>query len=279
MAVTVNQRDVPRTPAAPGVDRQQLMTSASNRQASVSLDRYTIEPGARLDLGVASGSLAWFQVLEGTLELRSDNRTDMLSAAHVCFLPPGYHGRLAGGDAGATLLYAEVPDAGRFDTEIAKGTLDLRIVDWKREPVLNSEHDARKRIYLVTPKLFGTRAIKGEMIIYPPGTQAANHHHEGAEHFMFVLGGSGTAWANEEPFPVCEGDLIWYADRERHYLKSDDGAEMRFVEFFVPGTYKTTWAPGAMVCTWSPTGRNIEGGDAARAIAHHRSDAPMPTDV
>jgi hypothetical protein len=41
----------------------------------------------------------------------------------------------------------------------------------------------------VTPKLAGTKAIKGEMIIYPPGTAAANHHHEGAEHFMYVLRG------------------------------------------------------------------------------------------
>ena len=78
---------------------------------------------------------------------------------------------------------------------------------------------------------------------------------------------------------VREGDLIWYADCERHYLRSDDDVEMRFVEFFVPGVYKTTWAPGAMVCTWSPTGRNIRGGEAARAIAHHRSDAGTPSDV
>lgn len=279
MAVTVNQRDVAGTPAAPGVARQPLMTAASNRHASVTLDRYAIEPGARLELAIATDSLAWFQVLDGTLDLLGDQRTDPLDAAHVCFLPPGFRACLTAGSSGAVLLYAEVPDAGRFDPAIRAGTLDLRIVDWKREPVLNSEHDARKRIYLVTPKLFGTRAIKGEMIIYPPGTQAANHHHEGAEHFMFVLSGSGTAWANEQPFPVKEGDLIWYADRERHYLRSDDGAEMRFVEFFVPGTYKTTWAPGAMVCTWSPTGRNIEGGTAARDIAHHRSDAPMPTDI
>lgn len=278
MAVTVNQRDVPAERAAPKVARQRLMSAASNERASVRLDRYTLEDGARLDMKVDAGNLAWFQVLEGRLNLSTAGATHPLTDAHVCFLPPGFQGCLET-DAGAVVLYAEVPDAGRFDPAIRTGGLDLRIVDWKREPVLNSEHDARKRIYLVTPKLFGTKAIKGEMIIYPPGTQAANHHHEGAEHFMVVLTGSGTAWANEQPFSVREGDLIWYADRERHYLKSDDAAEMRFVEFFVPGSYKTTWAPGASVCTWSPTGRNIEGGAAAREIAHHRSDAAMPADI
>lgn len=278
MAVTVNQRQVPGELAATGVLRQRLMNATSNTNTNVWLDRYSLASGASLDLAVDPANLAWFQVLEGNLTLSGNGRSDALTDAHVCFLPPGFEGRIEAG-AGAVVLFAVVPNASRFDPAIADGSLAVRIVDWKQEPVLNSEHDARKRIYLVTPKLFGTKAIKGEMIIYPPGTEAANHHHEGAEHFMYVLAGAGTAWANEQPFKVREGDLIWYADRERHYLKSDDAAEMRFVEFFVPGAYKTTWAPGAMVCTWSPTGRNIQGGAAAREIAHHRSDAGMPADV
>ena len=35
---------------------------------------------------------------------------------------------------------------------------------------------------------------------------------------MFVLKGRGTAYANEKPIPVRKGDLIYYGDRERHYL-------------------------------------------------------------
>ena len=118
------------------------------------------------------------------------------------------------------------------------------------------------------------------MIIYPPGTEAANHHHEGAEHFMYVLTGGGTVWVNEQPFPVRKGDLIWYAEFERHYLKSDAREEMRFVEFFVPGEYKTVWVPGASVCTWTPTGKDIRGEKPAREIGRHRSDeVASPQDV
>ena len=283
MAQRVNHRDIPAETAVAGVARQRLMSAASHAHASVGLDRYSLAPGARLDLEVGPDQLAWFQVLQGRLTLEQSACKPPLDVAplddaHVCFLPPGFNGRLVAGEA-VVLLVAVVPGALRLDPALAGGGAALRIIDWKREPVLNSEHDARKRIYLVTPGLFGTTAIKGEMIIYPPGTEAANHHHEGAEHFMYVLAGSGTAWANEVPMAVREGDLIWYADRERHYLKSDDAAEMRFVEFFVPGRYRTVWAPGAMVCTWSPTGRNIGGGAPAREIAHHRSDAAMPSDV
>jgi hypothetical protein len=97
---------------------------------------------------------------------------------------------------------------------------------------------------------------------------------------MYVITGSGTAWANERPFHVRKGDLIWYADRERHYLRSDPAEEMRFVEYFVPGECTTVWAPGASVCTWQPTGKDIRGRKPVREIrAHSSRDFTVPQDV
>jgi len=60
------------------------------------------------------------------------------------------------------------------------------------------------RASALTPKLFGTKAVKGEMIIYPPGMAAANHHHVGAEHFMYVLRGRGTGCR-----PECGWNSVW----------------------------------------------------------------------
>jgi hypothetical protein len=55
---------------------------------------------------------------------------------------------------------------------------------------------------------------------------------------------------------------------------------MVFVEFFVPGEYKTIWAPGAAVCTWLPTGRDIKGQKPAREIrAHSSARVDSPQDV
>jgi hypothetical protein len=55
---------------------------------------------------------------------------------------------------------------------------------------------------------------------------------------------------------------------------------MVFVEFFVPGEYKTIWAPGAAVCTWLPTGRDISGRKPAREIrAHSSALVNSPQDV
>jgi quercetin dioxygenase-like cupin family protein len=217
-------------------------------------------------------------MLDGETTLRHPGGNSALGRSHIVFLPPGFRGTLTASSA-AALLYAEVPQAQRFDPEFATSVLELRIVDWMREPVLDSQYDARKRIYVVTPQLFGTRAIKGEMIIYPPGTEAANHHHEGAEHFMYVLQGRGTAYANEKPIPVRKGDLIYYGERERHYLRSEGNEDMVFVEFFVPGVYTTVWAEGAPVCTWMPTGRDLRGDKPAREIKGHSSATATPVDV
>jgi len=279
VAVTVNESAVAAEPYGVNARRQRLLTQSLIQDTRILLDRLTIGAAGHCEIDVAPRNLAWFQILDGEASLVRPDDIERLNDAHIVFLPPGFQGTLQS-TRGAVLLYAEVPDAARFDAAFPSNPPRFHIVDWKQEPVLDSKHDARKRIYVATPKLFGTKAIKGEMIIYPPGTEAPNHHHEGAEHFMYVIKGQGTAYASESPIPVRKGDLIYYGDRERHYLKNEGGEEMAFVEFFVPGECKTVWAPGASICTWLPTGRNIRGEKPAREIkAHSWAEAASPQDV
>ena len=279
MAAIFNQSEIPAILAANGVELQKLLTRERVPGTNLLLDRLKLLPGASVDIIIQPDSLAWFQMLSGAAEIRHVHGNEKLSDAHVALLPPGFRATLAT-QTGATLLYAEVPNATRFDSRLATNPPDFRVVDWTREPVLQSEHDARKRIYLVTPRLFGTKAIKGEMIIYPAGTTGANHHHEGAEHFMYFLRGRGTVYANEKPFPVREGDVVYYPDRERHYLSASEGEEMAFAEFFAPGECATIWVDESKVCGWLPTGRDIHGAAPAREItAHSSKDVAIPLDV
>jgi quercetin dioxygenase-like cupin family protein len=279
MAYTINESAVAAEVVTSGIKRQRLLTAKHTQHGKVLLDRLTLGAGGTHALNINGGDLAWVQILEGATTLAHGSATESLTHAHIVFLPPGFAGTLATA-SGVTLLYATVPDAARFDADFTKTPPPFKIVDWTREPMLDSEHDARKRIYVATPKLFGTKAINGEMIIYPPGTEASNHHHEGAEHFMYVLKGKGTAYANESPIPLRKGDLIYYGDRERHYLRSEGSEEMAFVEFFVPGVYQTIWAPGAAICTWTPTGRSVSGAKPVRDIARHSSaEVASPQDV
>ena len=279
MATIFNQSSVAGEPAGPGVSRQHLLTQARVPGTAILLDRLALAPGCEAKLSVPNASVAWLQVLEGQAELTQDGARDTLTEAHVAFLPPGYTATVSS-SRGAALLYGEIPDAGHLDPEFAFNPPAFRVVDWTHEPVLDSEHDARKRIYLVTPGLFGTKAVKGEMIIYPPGTAAANHHHEGAEHFMYVLRGRGTVYANERPFPVRKGDVIYYPDLERHYLEAAPDEELVFAEFFAPGEFKTIWVDESQICTWRPTGRDIRGQTPAREIkAHSSAEVLSPQDV
>jgi quercetin dioxygenase-like cupin family protein len=274
MAVHFHESEIEAEPLGPGLQRQRLLTPERVTGTRVLLDRIAMQAGARLDLHVADDALAWFQLIEGSARLVGGGVDEALAERHVTFLPPGFDGRLEAEDA-AVLVLAEVPNAPELDPGFAGSPPALRVVDWHREPVLASEHDARSRIYLATPKLFGTHAIKGEMIIYPPNTAGADHHHVGADHFMVFLKGTGTTYAGGKPIRVRGGDVVYYPDLERHWLQADPDGEMVFVEFFVPGTFETVWAEEAKVCTWNPTGRDITGGKPIRDIARHHHGAPV----
>jgi quercetin dioxygenase-like cupin family protein len=141
----------------------------------------------------------------------------------------------------------------------------VRTVDWTREPVLQSEHDARKRVYMATPGLTGTKAFKGEMISYPPGTAAPEHHHEGAEHFQYVIAGEGTALLDGVAHTLRAGDVLYNYEHERHAFFNESDGDFVFVEFFVPGPCETVWSPGANVCAWLPTGVDSGGRPPSRA--------------
>jgi quercetin dioxygenase-like cupin family protein len=279
MATIFNESSVASEPEGTGASRRRLLTTARVPGTAILLDRLTLAATGAVQLTIPATSVAWLQVLEGQGVLARGPTCEALTEAHIAFLPPGLSAGLSSA-RGAVLLYGEIPNAGQLDAGFADSPPPFRLADWTREPVLDSEHDARKRIYLVTPKLFGTKAVKGEMIIYPPGTAGANHHHEGGEHFMYVLRGRATVYANEQPFPARTGDVIYYPDRERHYLEAAADGEFAFAEFFAPAEHKTVWVNEAQVCTWLPTGRDIRGRTPAREIAAHKSNVFLsPEDV
>ena len=79
------------------------------------------------------------------------------------------------------------------------------------------------------------------MIYYPKGGTAPPHYHTGAEHFQFVIEGSGTAYVNGSSEVVSEGDIIYSFEDETHWFENYISDSFVFAEFFVPGNYKTIW--------------------------------------
>ncbi len=60
-----------------------------------------------------------------------------------------------------------------------------------------------------------------------------------------------------------QGDVIHFPDREWHYLKSADNAEMRFLEFYLPGEFKTVWADSSKTSAWKLTHRDLRNRETA----------------
>ena len=270
MVVIFNKDDVSKEALKDSVHIQRLITPERVNSDSVLTEIWHIGPGSSIDFSVTHEDMGWAHVLEGTAKLLIENTDTEINKDHFLLLPNGIDTKITSSD-GAIIFRAIVPEANRFDPNWSETASGLSCVDWTNEPVLNSEFDARKRIYMLTPKLSGTKVAKGEMIIYPPGTMASNHHHEGAEHFQVILKGAATFHLNEVPHKVKAGDTIYIYDYERHFIINDSEEELVFIEYFVPGVYKTTWATDAPICTWNPSGSNIKGGTPARDIAAHSS--------
>jgi quercetin dioxygenase-like cupin family protein len=277
MAVVFNEHDVAPEPLGVRAQRQRLITATGIPGTRILLDRWTLAPGAEVDLAVSATSAVWFHLLDGAATLTRGDATDRLDDAHAVFLASGSTAQLASA-TGATVLYVEVPHAARYGAEDGPDVPRSRIVDWKREPLLDSKHDSRKRIYMATPQLFGTRAMKCEMIIYPPNTSGSKHLHEGAEHFKYVLEGSGTGYADDAPHSLKAGDVVYHPAGEWHYSLTGANENVRFIEFFVPGVFKTVWA-SERICAWLPSGRAMDGGKPVREIAAHAGNAGTPQDV
>lgn len=267
MPVIVRGSDVPAAAVGAGVAQQPLLCPDNTGSDNVLLDLLTFEAGAAFDLTFDEGTFGWLQVLDGSGSL-SGYDTE-LEPHGVTYLPLGYSGTFSAAADGTRLLMATVPNAERFDPEVSKTPSDVQTTDWSNEPVLQSEHDARTRIYMATRTLTGTSAYRGEMIRYPAGTQAPDHHHEGAEHFQYVMQGSCTAMLAGERTTLNAGDVLYNYEHEVHSFINETDEDLVFVEFFVPGGCKTIWAPGANPCAWLPTNADIMGRPPSRDISYH----------
>ncbi len=267
MPIIVRGKEVTAQTIGAGVTKKSLLSPENTSSNNVLLDLITFENGAAFDWQLKDDSFGWLQVIDGSGSLAGYGQN--LETNGVTYLPLGYAGTFRAATDSIRLLMATVPDAARFDPNVAETSPELRTTDWSHEPVLQSEHDERTRIYMATRTLTGTSAYRGEMIRYPSGTQAPAHHHEGAEHFQYVLKGNCTALLAGEVSELSAGDVLYNYEMEVHSFVNDSDEEFVFVEFFVPGGCKTVWAPGTNPCAWLPTGADIMGRPPSRDIAYH----------
>jgi len=256
--------------------RRRLLTDENVEETGIRFDHLTLAANASFRFEPSARSMVWFQVLEGDAKLTAEYM-DGLSDRHSVFLPPAFDATLSTerrqgfwrwlfhqeDTRGVSLLRAEIPDAGRFDPEFSTKQPLFAVLDWTREPVLQCKNDGRKRVPLLTAETCQTAALKVEMVIYPPGTKSASYRHEGAESFIYLLSGRGTAGTHDQSSSVRKGDLIWFRDGEWHRLEAAADSEMRFLILHAPGVFHTAWEDPSKASAWSPTGLDIDGRETA----------------
>ncbi len=265
MPVIVRGKEIEPLEQFEGCKIAQLLTPDLTGNDQVLLDRVTLATGVKFKITFEQSMIGWLQALSGRGTLSDTDVTSDL----ITYLSMGFVGTFVSGDTETVLLIARVPNAERFDADIAEMPAGLRQIDWTREPVLQSEHDERERVYLATPELARTKAFKGEMITYASGTEAPEHHHVGAEHFQYIISGRGTAILEGVKNVIEAGDILYNYEYERHAFVNESHEKFRFIEFFVPRPCKTIWSPGANFCAWLPTGIDSGGRKPSREIGYH----------
>ena len=267
MTLLIKGRTIAEHEVRKGVSRKLLLNRHETGDSRLEINKYIVDSEAEIELNLEKDSLSWFHALtegikidsvnldkQSLLVLKGDNKTVIQNS----------------GSSIAEILLCTVPKVSRFLGAGEAIPFKTHSVDWSVEPVLLSEFDSRKRIYLASPGLWqGLSCVKGEMIIYPKGGTAPLHHHENAEHFQYIMEGTGTVTFDNSEHIVEKGDILYFFENEVHAFENKDADEFVFAEFFVPGSYKTIWAKDANVCTWLPTGKDLRGRKAARHIEKH----------
>ena len=267
MTLLIRGTKIAKYEVSDGVSQKLLLNRHETGDSRLEIKKISLNAKANFELTLEQNSLNWLHALTSGLVVNS-HKFDMQSLIVLNFGTKIIIENV--GDTEAELLFCAIPKVSRFLSQSEPIPFDNHLVDWSVEPVLVSEFDSRKRIYLASPGLWqGVSCVKGEMIIYPHGGAAPPHHHEGAEHFQYIMAGSGIVTFNETEHVVEKGDILYFFENELHAFANKEPEEFVFAEFFVPGSYNTVWQNDSNICTWLPTGKNINGKKASRHIEKH----------
>jgi quercetin dioxygenase-like cupin family protein len=258
MAFAISETSVAPEQIAPGVNRQRLLTAANVKGTSLLLDRLTLGADATAKFELSAQSLGWIQLFDGVATINTGFSTERLSATASVVLPPGFSGSLWS-EKGVAVVYAEVPDIVPLDPGFPATRPHFAAVDWKREAVLLSERDGRKRIGLCNSDICDSAALRVEMVVYPKGGMAPMHRQDGAAKALYIADGRGMVQSNGQQILLRVGDAVHFADGEPHSLAAAADSELRFIELHAPSRFKTVWADPASASVWRNTNLTIGG--------------------
>ena len=88
------------------------------------------------------------------------------------------------------------------------------------------------------------RSQAAEMVI-PPGDAEGDpeNRHDGADQWLFVVGGTGRATINGRKYPLSAGSLVLVERGDRHEIRNTGRTLLRTLNFYVPPAYANDEKP------------------------------------
>ena len=87
--------------------------------------------------------------------------------------------------------------------------------------------------------LGNSRAQAAEMVLAPGGAEGdARNRHRGADQWLFVLSGTGTAIVNERRRRLRAGTLLLIERGDRHEIRNTGRTLLRTLNVYVPPAYR-----------------------------------------
>jgi mannose-6-phosphate isomerase-like protein (cupin superfamily) len=92
---------------------------------------------------------------------------------------------------------------------------------------------------------FGNRRAQGAEMSIPPGDAEGgpDNRHRGADQWLFVVSGTGTAIGGGKRHPLRAGTLLLIGRGERHEIRNTGRGLLRTVNVYVPPAYKRSGDP------------------------------------
>ncbi len=92
---------------------------------------------------------------------------------------------------------------------------------------------------------FGNRRSQAAEMVIPPGEAEGDSHnrHRGADQWLYVLSGAGTARVNGRRHALGPGSLLLIERGDEHEIRATGRAPLRTLNVYVPPAYRADGEP------------------------------------
>jgi mannose-6-phosphate isomerase-like protein (cupin superfamily) len=88
------------------------------------------------------------------------------------------------------------------------------------------------------------RSQAAEMVLAPGDSEGGpDNRHRGADQWLYVVSGTGTATINRKRYPLRPGSLLLIERGDRHEIRNSGRAVLRSLNFYVPPAYTGSGDP------------------------------------